>query len=223
MFHNERFVFENDFDFDERIGKEEYYTGEGELMLVRQGNNMWETNFVPDLAQAYLTDYSDRGAGGSNIHFVLADGSMHAHISEMPVGTYKKAHRHPGGTNVICVIGSGYSLLWYEGDREYQRIDWKPGTAFPPANRQLHQHFVTSASPVRYLGIALGSIRYPITEAMTMAMFGKPGERQASSLSLKLGGDQVEYEDQDPYIHRLWLEEMKKHGLTPKMEEFVPS
>ena len=31
LFHNERFVFDNDFDFDDRIGKKEYFAGEGVL------------------------------------------------------------------------------------------------------------------------------------------------------------------------------------------------
>ena len=221
MFHNERFVFDNDFAFEDRIGKRDYYTGVGDLHMVRQGNNMWETNFVPDVGTLGLTDWADRGAGGTSIVFVLADGSLHAHISEMQAGTYKKAHRHLGGTHVMCVAGTGYSLLWHDGDREYQRVDWKHGTVFPPSNQQIHQHFVTSREPARYLGTALGSIRYPITEQMTRAMFGKPGEKQAVSLSIKEGGDQIEYEDQDPEIHRMWLAEMRRCGIKPAMEKFI--
>jgi hypothetical protein len=188
--------------------------------MVRQGNNLWETNFVPDLQTIPLTEWGDRGAGGTNIMFVLADGTMHAHISEMKAGTYKKAHRHPAGTHVMAVCGTGFSLLWYDG-KPYERIDWKPGTVFPPANQQLHQHFVTSSEPARYLGTALGSVRYPVTEAMMRASIGKPGEKQAASLSIKEGGDQIEYEDQDPKIHAIWLAEMKKNGITPAMEKFV--
>src|SRR5215469_15266397 len=39
LFHDERFVFENVFDFDDRVGKDGWFAGEGELNLVRQGNN----------------------------------------------------------------------------------------------------------------------------------------------------------------------------------------
>src|SRR5262249_36697937 len=57
MFHNEKFVFDLDFAFDDRVGKDEYYSGEGDLHMVRPGNNMWETNFVPDLSVIPLTEW----------------------------------------------------------------------------------------------------------------------------------------------------------------------
>jgi hypothetical protein len=52
------------------------------------------------------------------------------------------------------------------------------------------------------------------------SLIGVNGEKGAVSLSIKDGGDQIEYEDQDPRIHREWLEEMKKNGVTPKMDKF---
>src|SRR5262249_6538019 len=48
-FHDARFVFETDYEFTARAGKNEYFAGEGDLITVRPGNHMWETNFVPDL------------------------------------------------------------------------------------------------------------------------------------------------------------------------------
>ena len=223
VFHNERFVFDTPFDFIDRAGKSEYFAGEGDLITVRPGNHMWETNFVTDLAALELKSWGDRGAGGTNIMFVLADGIMHAHISEMPVGTYKKGHRHGPSFHVMCVTGHGYSLLWFEGQKDFLRVDWKHGTVFPPADQQFHQHFNTSSHPARYLATAVGGLRYPLMVTQRHALLGKDGQKQGVSLSLKEGGGQIEYEDQDPRIHRLWLEEMKKNNVTPKMEHLIPS
>src|SRR3984957_4681349 len=223
-FHNEKFIFDTDFEFGDRTGKNEYFAGEGDLIPVRPGNHMWETNFVPDLASIELKSWGDRGAGGTNIMFVLADGTMHAHISEMPVGTYKKGHRHGPSFHVMCVVGQGYSLLWYENDKDFRRIDWKHGMVLVPADRQFHQHFNTGPEPARYLATAVGGLRYPTTLANRISLLGAGGgDLPAVSKSVKDGGDQIEYEDQDPRIHRIWLEDMRKHGAPPKMEKFVPT
>jgi quercetin dioxygenase-like cupin family protein len=219
LFHNEQFVFGCDFGFLDRFGKQGYFQGEGEMKLVRQGNDTWETNFVPDLQTIELPDFSDRGAGGGCLIFLLADSSMHAHVSEMPAGTYKKAHRHGPGYHVMCVAGSGFSLMWHEGDRDFIRIDWKHGVVFPPADQQFHQHFTTSAAPARYFATGFGSLRYPFTSERRREILG---EKVAFSTSTKDGGDQIEYADQDPRIHPIWLKELAKHGLTSKMGRFFP-
>jgi hypothetical protein len=51
-------------------------------------------------------------------------------------------------------------------------------------------------------------------------MIGDKGQKQRSSMSIKQGGNQIEFEDQDPRIHALWLDEMKKAGITPGMEKY---
>jgi quercetin dioxygenase-like cupin family protein len=221
LFHNEKFIFDTPFEFAERTGKEGYFAGEGDLVMVRPGNHMWETNFVPDLAEIELTEWSDRGAGSSNIMFVLADGNMHAHVSEMPIGTYKKGHRHGAGAHVMCVAGTGYSLLWGDDGKDFQRLDWQHGMVFPPAEKQWHQHFNTGTRPARYLATGVGSIRYPMT-AIKRRSSGTTtaGANIGVSTSVKLGGDQIEYEDQDPRIHPMFIAEMRKNGATPKMDKY---
>jgi len=224
LFHNERFVFDCPFEFAERAGKEGYFSGEGDFIPIRPGNHLWETNFVPDLAAIEVYAYADRGGGSSNIKFVLADGVMSGHMSEMPAGTYKKAHRHGAGTHVFTVTGHGYSLLWMEGDQDFERVDWKHGVVFPPCDGQIHQHFNTSPAPSRYLAVGFGNVRYPFTRQKRNTMIGAGGDkRQRSSLSIKEGGQQLEYADQDPRIHALWLEEMAKAGVEPRMQSFVAS
>jgi mannose-6-phosphate isomerase-like protein (cupin superfamily) len=222
IFHNDEFIFNTPSAFADRFGDEKYYGGEGDLHMLRPGNNIWETNFVPDLATIELTPWEDRGAGSSNIMFVLADGIMHAHISEIAPATYKKAHRHGAGTHVLTLTGDGYSLLWDEGKSDFTRVDWKHGVVFPPCEGQFHQHFVTSENASRYVATGLGNLRYPLTERKRRTSFAKAGEKQAVSRSVKEGGDQIEYEDQDPRIHEIWLEEMRKRGITPRLTLPVP-
>jgi quercetin dioxygenase-like cupin family protein len=218
VFHNEHFIFDNAFDFSDRIGKEEFYSGQGELHMIRPGNNMWETNFVPDLGTLELTPWEDRGPGSTNIMFALGDGIMHSHMSEIAPATYKKAHRHAGGTHVMTLTGGGYSLLWYDGDQDFQRVEWSYGVVFPPLQGQFHQHFVTSNNASRYLATGMGGMRYPLTEEMRAIAVGTGGKKMKVSLSVKDGGDQIEFEDQDPRIHQIWLEEMRKRNITPKFE-----
>jgi hypothetical protein len=180
---------------------------------MRPGRHMWETNFVPDLGTFKLQEWKERGAGGSNIMFVLGDGTMHAHVSEMPVGTYKKGHRHGPDFNVFAVSGSGYSLYWYEGEEEIRRFDWKHGSVFTPTNMLFHQHFNASPEPARYLAVAFGGLRYPFTEDKKKTFLGM-------DVDVKAGGRQIEYEDQDPRIHQMFTEELAKYGIKPKMDEF---
>jgi hypothetical protein len=126
----------------------------------------------------------------------------------MPVGSYKKAHRHPADFHVLTIFGRGYSLLWYEGDRDFQRVDWKFGTVVAPLDDMFHQHFNTSSTPARYFASALGSFRFPFTQAKRHALFG------ALFKSVKEGGDQIEFEDQDPRIQPLFDGELQRAGVN---------
>ncbi|HTI88797.1 MAG TPA: hypothetical protein VL966_19515 [Alphaproteobacteria bacterium] len=213
MFRNEEFVFRNDARFPEREGVG-HFSGDGDFVSVRSGRHMWETNFIPDVGALRLESYEGRGAGGTNIKLVLADGTIHAHVSEMPVGTYKKGHRHGPDVHVFCVSGSGYSLLWYEGDADFVRVDWRHGVVYAPPDGMFHQHFATSRDSARYLAIGFGSILYPYTNQMRKIFLG-------SDVDVKLGGNQIEYEDQDPRIHQIYLAELAKTGAQSAMEAFI--
>jgi uncharacterized RmlC-like cupin family protein len=214
LFHNEKFVFENSFEFVDRQGAPGFFAGDGNFVPVRPGRNMWETNFVPDLAAFELKTWENRGAGGSNMMFVLAEGTMHAHTSQMPVGTYKKGHRHGADFHVFAVTGHGFSLLWYEGQKDMVRVDWQHGVVFAPPDQMFHQHFNTANHPARYLAVAFGSLRYPFTTEKKHVFMGM-------DVSVKDGGCQIEYENQDPRIHKIYLEELAKHGVTSGMSKFI--
>jgi hypothetical protein len=148
-----------------------------------------------------------------NVSFVLADGTMHAHVSQIPTGRYKKAHRHAAGTHVHAVDGEGYSLLWYEGEQEFKEFPWKHGFMYTPPFWMFHQHFNTCDKPARYLACSLGSRRYPF-----IALRRKSSEG-GGAVSVQQGGRQIEYEDQDPRIHRKWLEALRQTGVTSQMSD----
>ena len=214
LFHNDDFIFDNPSRFPERDGAARYFSGEGEFIPMRPGRHMWETNFVPDLSAFELKAWEKRGAGSSNMKFILADGTMHAHSSEMSVGTYKKAHRHGPDFHVYSVTGKGYSLLWYEGDAEFVRVDWRHGVVFAPPDMMYHQHFNTAPEPSRYLAVALGSMRYPFTAEKRNLATGV-------DIDVRDGGRQIEYENQDPRIHRIYLEELRRSGVESHMGAYI--
>jgi hypothetical protein len=216
LYHDRDFVFDNPYQFTKRFGKPNEYQGEGRHVPVDRGAdvsalNIWETSFIPSLEDFKLFAYNARGKGTTNCSFVLADGSLHSHSSEMPTGRYKKAHRHNAGTHVHAVTGIGYSLLWYEGDDKFVEIPWRHGVMYAPPHWMYHQHFNTGPERARYLACGLGSRRYP------MSSLRKKSGAGAGQVSVKKGGRQIEFEDQDPRIHRKWLEEIARQGVKSQM------
>ncbi len=202
LYRSERFVFDNPIDFAERLGSEGFLRGEGTFIPTREHRHMWETNFVPDLLSFDQLRVSNaRGAGSTNIMFVLADGTLHAHCSEIPVAKYKKAHVHGDGYHIFQISGEGYSLYWNKGG-PYQRVDWTYGMLHSPPLGMWHQHFNVSATPARYLAIAMGSMRYPFLNEKKATI--------ARDYAVK-SDIQIEYEDEDPSIRALFEEECAKY------------
>lgn len=207
LFHNLDFIFKNDHVFKDRYsGPDDYFSSRGKFI----GTRIWESNFIPDVKSIKLIEWKERGAGGTNINFVMSENAMAAHISEFPVGTYKKAHRHGPGAHVIILNGAGYSLLWEEG-KPRAKVDWHEGSMVVPPSRWFHQHFNTGSEPARYLALRWGS-----------AKWGGIGGAFKVDESVKAGGDQIEYPDEDPEIKKLYKEELKKHGGTWRMAQFFP-
>jgi mannose-6-phosphate isomerase-like protein (cupin superfamily) len=216
LYHNDDFVFRNPFRFPEREGPENYFEGEGVLQLRTPGQHTWETNFIPDLSTLELRAWDERGGGSSNIMLIMSDGTMHAHVSEMPVGTYKKAHRHGPDFHVYCVRGEGFSIFWYEGQEdEAIRFDWEPGWVFAPSDQMMHLHFNKGAEPCRYFASALGSRRYPFNDRKE-AMY-----RGEEPKNMKVDGAQLEYDQQPFRCHLAFLAEMEKRGIASHMGRYI--
>jgi len=212
VFHNLDFIFNNDYSFTDRFSPEEegdYFSGKGQLW----GDKL-SVNFVPDTVTIPLYEKKERGAGGNrHVRFDLAGNIMMSHISEFAVGTYKKAHRHGPGAHVTILTGRGYSLLWPDG-KEPIRVDWKPGSVVVPPNQWFHQHFNSSAEPARYLALRWNTWRY------RFAMFNH--EDAPTDKSVKEGGAQIEYEDEDPKIHKMFEAALAQAGARCRMGHAVP-
>ena len=213
LFRNADFIFGSDYEF---VGKEygaSDFSGAGQYIPAPRDRAMWETNFVPSVEMAELLSDDKRGEGSATQIFILSDVGMHAHCAQMPVGTYKKAHRHGSDYHVMVIDGKGFSLFWYEGDRDFVRIDWEPGWMFAPPDQMYHQHFNTGSSVVRYMATAIGNSRYPFTERNRQGKLGV-------DVSVKDGGMQLEFEDQDPRVHEVYLSALAKNGVRCTMTNF---
>lgn len=203
LYRDENFVFNTPYDFENRFrGEPDYFNAGG-----TQKGFLLETNFVPDARTIPLISAKERGAGGGHIRFNLARGTMNSHISQFPVGTYKKAHRHGPGAHVIILSGEGYSLMWPEGSRP-NRYDWKEGSMVVPPDRWYHQHFNTGPEPARYLALKAEATTIRNEQGVPLAW-----------ISQRQGGDQIDYVDEAPAIRQMFREALAKHGLAPRMEE----
>lgn len=212
VFRDADFVFGTEHVFSDRFDGPGNYDGTGaEVNEWHNGTerNLWVTNFVPDMGVFNeLKSQEWRGKASNSISFVLADGILNAHMSEIPVGSYKKAHRHMGGTHIYPVTGRGYSLLWYEGETERHRVDWEHGCVYSPPDNMYHQHFNLSDEPARYFAVKFGSYRYPVT-SRAAGQYAAAGDLK----ELRKRKTQIEYEDEDPAIRQLYLNELSAVGL----------
>lgn len=203
LYEDENFVFNTPYEFKSR------FVGEADYFEPKKSTKgfLLETNFVADARSLPLISAKERGAGGGHIRFNLSKSTMNAHISEYPVGTYKRGHRHGPGAHVINLSGKGYTLMWPEGEKPH-RYDWKEGTLTVPPNLWFHQHFNTGAEPARYL-----ALKYEGT-----AIRDAKGVPKAW-ISTRKGGDQVDYADEDPAIRNMFEDELAKSGIESKMKK----
>jgi oxalate decarboxylase/phosphoglucose isomerase-like protein (cupin superfamily) len=195
------FVFNTGYDFKNRFaGEPDYFSAKGE-----QKGFLLTTNFVPDAINLPLISAKERGAGGGHIRFNMARGTIASHISQFPVGTYKKAHAHGPGAHVIVLSGEGYSLMWPDGDVP-RRYEWQVGTMIVPPNAWFHQHFNSGPRPARYLAFK---------HATPRNAQGVP----LSWISRRLGGTQIDYADESPDVRRIFAEALSKHAIKSRMDE----
>ncbi len=207
LFRDLDFIFSTPFSFKNRFDADsDSFSGKGKTWMAKN-RPVWESNFIPDVRSLEVFAWKERGGGGGNIMIELSENCMSAHISEFPVGTYKKAHRHGAGAHVVIIGGEGYSLMWPEGE-EHKRFDWRDGSVVGPPEDWFHQHFNTGATPARYLALKARGRKH--TRPWGSKMY-------AVDASTEEGGDQIEYEHEDPAIRRMFEEALAMNGVACRM------
>jgi hypothetical protein len=202
LYDEPEFVFNTPHDFTGRFnGEPDYFADKDE----REGL-LLKTNFVADAVGLPLNEAKERGAGGGHIRFMMANGSMNSHISQFPVATYKKGHRHGPGAHVIILTGEGFSLMWPEGE-EPTRYEWQPGTLIVPPNMWYHQHFNTGDTPARYLAFKHEAVSIRNAQGVPKAW-----------ISRRIGGDQIDYADESAVVRETFVAALAKRGLVPAMD-----
>lgn len=197
LYHNEEYVFANNFVFKDRYnGENSFFNGEHDYL----GGRVTRINLIQDTLDFSLLQWRKRGYGAKSFHMSMSGHTMAAHLSEFEVGTYKKCHRHGPGAHVIILAGQGYSLLWKEGD-EPTRVDWRENSMFAPPEAWFHQHFNTGPEPARYLALRRGG---SVEHKMKIGMSG--GEKAE-------GPDQIEYEYEDPAIYDEFAADLARNGV----------
>lgn len=222
------FVFNNPYQFTDRFNGEEGYFKEAHNQFT---GSRRATNFIADVmklkpsqratvedieARARAGVVSQRGGVGGGgrggdgdsegtdgyggrLAFVNSTVRCGYSFGSQP-GVHTMAHRHGPGIHVLTLGGHGYSLCWAEGETP-TRVDWGPGTVFVPPEGWWHAHFNTGPEPWDWLRIGWGTDK------------PKPGGRQYVYTSLKEGGDQIAFDEEDPAIHKEWEEELAKTGI----------
>ena len=222
-YHNEQFVFNSDFSFNDRYdGELGYFEPSNERYLATNNRQwVWETNFIPDARQAKIDAQEQKGAGVNITQFEISNNTLIGHLAEWPVGRYHKAHYHGGGAVLMMLRSEGYSLMWpnHLGTTPYEngfgeqvvRVDWVPGSVFSPPTNWFHQHFNTGPEPALQLALRCGSQKFPL--GIRVAAI-----RAGVYTSVKEGGTLIEYNDEDPAIRQTYEAELARKGIMLNMD-----
>lgn len=194
LYRDPQFIFGTDHAFKDRFdpGQEDFFSQPGRTLTEYYGGIL-HSNFVSDVRQIELVPRERRGKGNRNMYIHQAGGTVFAHISQFPVGTYKKAHRHGPGAHVCLIDSTGYTLMWKDGETP-QRYDWAEGSILSPPAATWHQHFNTGKEPCRFVALHA-----------SIAVQREEG-----------GVEQIEFEDEDQQLRKIYVEECARNGITAR-------
>jgi quercetin dioxygenase-like cupin family protein len=220
LYRDPDFIFGCDFRFPERYTYDPaYFDATPRVVRVPRGEHVYEhyyrNNFVPDLDEMELEVMPPeitRGEGVRKRRVLLANNTLITFAHDYLPGTYTKAHSHEPGFQVFIARGTGFTLMWppeagmqpFSEDHGEQvvRVNFGPGTVLVPPKGWYHQHFNTGREPILYVPTGPGQGR--VTSRGSTA----------SLTSIRHGGNQVDYDLEDPEIRALF-EHALRHNGTP--------
>ncbi|HLY66887.1 MAG TPA: cupin domain-containing protein [Chloroflexota bacterium] len=91
LFHSPDFVFNCDYQFNDRYNGQSDYFKVGERRFDSDSRNprmVWETNFIPDVPGASLDKGESKGPGNLSTHYEMSGNVLAGHMTEWPVGRY---------------------------------------------------------------------------------------------------------------------------------------
>ncbi len=231
VFHNSDFVFSNPFVFRDRYNHEPGYFEFNESKLVGGGSaalfNEKEraapkkrtivSGLVPDVNELELHTAESRGLKNKGVEMVFSDNTIQTHVSQFEMGSYKRAHRHGPGSQILILGGEGFSLLWnddprYSAAQKQMRVDWKEGSLFVPPDRWFHQHFNGGETAAKYMATTWIGGKY-----FAKSLGGGGRTHRLNTLSTRAGGNMVDYPDEDPIVREMFESELAKRGLKSQM------
>ncbi len=168
------------------------------------------THFISDLDKITLQPSPARGPGYASADLAMGQNSLNAHIGALPAGAYAKARRHGPGAHILPFSGEGYSLVYTEDGREFERLNWRPGLVLAPADDRFIQHFNVGAAPARILSLSLGNRQRPLL-ARRQTRFAN------ADLSIDAGGTLLDFAQQPAAVHPMFEDELRRKGLKSHM------
>lgn len=224
LFHDPEFVFNCNYQFtDHYDGAADYFKPNDERKQERI--TYWETNFIPDVRVATIDLQGPPQLDKHSTGYEMGGNTLVGHIEAWPAGLHDKAHHHGGGAVILIIAGQGYTLMWpkevgvrpYEAGRgqEVMRFNWQAGTVLCPPTGWFHQHFNSGSEPMRFIAFRFGSQRYGVR-------FHDSQSRAGVLVSVRKGGTQIDYADEDPQITAQYTRELASAYITPREMKFIP-
>ena len=147
------------------------------------------------------------GAGG-HLHSTMATHGLSIWISQLPPGTYGKAHACGPDAYSIVLAGGGYSVIWPESGGERTRRSWREGMLLHAPSGWWRQHFNPGPSPARL-----------VTLMPNVALRRRADGFPRIWISVADGGACIDYADEAAEIRAAFAAAVSESGIESRMSE----